>query len=279
MRIKQLLSNLIFFSLASVFILFPSQSFSKDNLKFPLRPKYPNCTPIETAELASIYGDVIIVDVRSKMEFGVVNMVNSHNLLVGKMKEADLLNLRAKDGKTPLVFYCNGTTCSKSYKATRKALKWGFKNCKVYDPGIFFWAQKNPLKTNFFGEKLTTEAAKSAFISKQAFNDANLPPKNFIAKAKSKKYTTIEIRDPNERAEYPVRLPTLKALSFDNLVKLLRKGSRAVPKSNLLVFDNVGKQIKWVQYYLEREGVTNYYFLKGGIRQWQADGFDKKGNK
>lgn len=279
MRIKLLLSNFIIFSLTCVFFLLPSHGFAADNLDFPLRAKYPHLIPIETAELASIFDEVIIIDSRNKMEYDVVNMVNSRNLLVGKMKEEDLLNLRSKNDKTPIIFYCNGTTCAKSYKAADKATKWGFKNVKVYDPGIFFWAQKEPTKTNFFAQKLTAETAKNAFISKEAFNAVNLSPTDFLAKAKSHEYTTIEIRDPNERAEYPVNLPTLKALSFDNLVKLLKKGSRAVPKNNLLVFDNVGKQTKWVQYYLEREKVTNYYFLKGGIRQWQADGYDANGNK
>jgi hypothetical protein len=29
--------------------------------------------------------------------------------------------------------------------------------------------------------------------------------------------------------------------------------------------DAVGKQVEWIQYYLESEGYTNYYFLDKGV--------------
>lgn len=32
----------------------------------------------------------------------------------------------------------------------------------------------------------------------------------------------------------------------------------------LLIFDQVGKQVKWLQYYLEEYGYENYHFLEGG---------------
>ena len=32
----------------------------------------------------------------------------------------------------------------------------------------------------------------------------------------------------------------------------------------LVIFDQVGKQVLWLMYYLEDKGYKNYYFLKGG---------------
>ena len=39
---------------------------------------------------------------------------------------------------------------------------------------------------------------------------------------------------------------------------------KSSPDETLLLFDQVGKQIKWLQYYLEEYGYTNYMFLDGG---------------
>ena len=32
----------------------------------------------------------------------------------------------------------------------------------------------------------------------------------------------------------------------------------------LLIFDQVGKQVRWLEYYLVANGYKNYYFLAGG---------------
>jgi len=252
---------------------------AEEGLQYPLRAKYADLKPIETDELAAIYDQAIIIDARNAMEFKVLHMKGAHNFLVGKMKERDLLSLRSKNDPTPMVFYCNGITCSKSYKATAKAAGWGFTNVFVYDAGIFHWAKKHPEWTVFFGEPLTAENVASKLISKEEFAAVLLPPADFIAKAKSGAYTVFDIRDPNERSEHPIRLAKMRTMSFDTMVSLLEKGSKAVPKRSILVIDNVGKQVKWLQYFLKQYGVSDYYFLKGGVLQWVKDGYDAQGNK
>ena len=119
--------------------------------EFPLRTKYPMASPIETGELNGIFDSAIIIDARAVAEYNVIRMIGAKNILLSKMQEKDLLAVRSKDDSRPIVFYCNGITCSKSYKATRKAVGWGFKNVRCYDAGIFNWAQAHPEKTEFFG--------------------------------------------------------------------------------------------------------------------------------
>lgn len=36
----------------------------------------------------------------------------------------------------------------------------------------------------------------------------------------------------------------------------------------LLIYDAVGKQVRWLQYLLEKNNVTGYYFMKGGIKSY-----------
>ncbi len=253
--------------------------WAQDGLNFPLRSKYSSLKPIDTQELAAIYDKAIIVDARNKMEYKVLHMKGAHNFLVGKMKEKDLLALRSKNGSTPMIFYCNGITCAKSYKATTKAAKWGFKNISVYDAGVFHWAQKHPELTVFFSKPLTAELVVSKIISNEKLAAKMLVTPDFIKKVRSGKYTVIDVRDANERSATPIRLAKMRSMPFDTMVALLEKGSRAVPTKSILILDNVGKQVKWLQYYLRQAGVKDYFFLKGGVKQWVKDGYNAKGDK
>ena len=248
-------------------------------MQFPLRAKFPKLSPIDTKELTSIFSEAVIVDARNKVEFDVIQMVGAHNILVGQMKEADLLALRPKKDATPLIFYCNGTTCPKSYKAAEKATEWGFDNVRVYDAGIFHWAQEQPDRTKFFGQKLTAETVKTALISKEKLAEACLDTAAFLAKFESGNYALFDIRDPNEQKEQPIRLPKMKVMPMDTFVNLLEKKSKAIPTSSILILDNVGKQVDWIQYYLIKEGITDYHFLKGGVLQWVKDGYSPEGKK
>ena len=92
---------------------------------------------------------------------------------------------------------------------------------------------------------------------------------------KSGNYRIYDVRDKTERQESPIKVGKMAKLTMDEFVTFLEKG--AVPKSNILIFDNVGKQIRWLQYYLENAGVEDYVFLDGGVGAWQAQGFDESG--
>ncbi len=260
-------------------VLLLGSTLAQAEEEFPLRAKHPAITPITTAELAAVYDQAIIVDSRDAMEFKVIHMKGAHNFLVAKMQEADLSGLRPKDGPAPLVFYCNGITCEKSYDASEKAAKWGFANVKVYDAGIFTWAKEQPERTLIFDQPQTAETIKTSLISKEKLAEKMLAPAEFIAKSKDTSYTIIDIRGTNERKEIPIKLPKLKVMPLDTMVKLLEEKSPAIPSKGLLIIDIVGKQVSWVQYYLEQQGATDYFFLKGGGAEWKKEGFNETGGK
>ena len=264
-------------ALAGILLLSNSVAFAEE--EFPLRAKHPTISPITTEELAASFDQAILVDARDAMEFKVIHMQGAHNYLVAKMQEADLTALRPKDGAAPMVFYCNGITCEKSYDASEKAVKWGFANVKVYDAGIFTWAKQQPERTLIFDKPQTAESIKTALISKEKLEEKMLSPEEFIAKSKDPNYTIFDIRGTNERKEIPIKLPKLKAMPLDTMIKLLEEKSPAVPNKGLLILDIVGKQVSWVQYYLELQGVTDYHFLKGGAAQWKKEGFNETGGK
>ena len=63
---------------------------------------------------------------------------------------------------------------------------------------------------------------------------------------------------------------TLRNIPSDRFVELLAAGEfKGKP---LLVLDAVGKQVEWIQYYLEQYGYTGYYFMDKGVTSAAAAG-------
>jgi len=88
--------------------------------------------------------DVVVVDARSALEFETLRVSTAINIPVAsKNFEADVAKLRASTDK-PIVFYCNGHTCMKSYIATKKALAANVADVHAFDAGIFYWAKAHP---------------------------------------------------------------------------------------------------------------------------------------
>ena len=134
---------------------------------YPLRKKYPTLPYITTGDLKSQYDKAFIVDVRSKIEFNVIHINKAVHLPMAVATFAsDLEKTRQKSASSPLVFYCNGHSCEKSYEAAEVATKAGFKGAMVYDAGIFEWTKANPDKATLLGK---TPAAKEKLIPKSTF--------------------------------------------------------------------------------------------------------------
>jgi rhodanese-related sulfurtransferase len=247
---------------------------------FPLRKKYPQLEPITTPELAKARasGEAIIIDVRTKGEYDVMHVkgaINIPHILSDETQSA--LKSAAEKPHSYLVFYCNGVTCTKSYKAADLAMSMlHFKGIRNYDAGISEWAEAFPEETIFFGEPMSATDAKEKIIPESDFKKALIDTVTFIDMARSGKYEVYDIRDKREKTEYPIDLPNKKEATIDQLQQLLKEDK--FPKSNVLLLDNVGKQVIWAQYYLNRFGVKDYFFLAGGVGQWRADGKNQKGD-
>ena len=56
----------------------------------------------------------------------------------------------------------------------------------------------------------------------------------------------------------------------------LLKREGVVPKENLLIFDWDGTRTEALQYFLRTQGITKYYFLKGGLVNLVASGLIPK---
>ncbi len=241
------------------FVILPLFSFSAlATENFPLRAKYQDVPVISTEELNKDYEKVIIVDTRSKFEYDVVHVNNAKfNPVSNILFENRLKKIRDKNGAQKLVFYCNGHTCSKSYRAVRKAVKAGYKNVYAYDAGIFSWVSAHPEKTTLMKQ---TPVQRATIISAEDLKKRQLSYSRFSEKAKQKNSLVIDIRDPVQR-EIKLSLDS-RAISLNTIKTKLAIG--AWKDRELLIYDAVGKQVRWLQYYLEKNGYKNYYFLNKG---------------
>ncbi len=240
----------------------PLANAAKD--AFPGRKLYPDVTYIELSELQKRFKDVVIIDARSKYEFDTIHITGARNILVSKtLFGEEVKELRARTDK-PIVFYCNGHSCMKSYKAARRAQAAGVKDVYSFDGGIFDWAKANPDRTVLLGR---SPIKVSDLISKKELKARMLAPEKFQARVENRRYLVLDVRSRLQRAGSGLFAFVEKQASLDDKERLdyYIEQARQSGKT-LLAYDAVGKQVRWFQYYLEKKGLKKYYFMKGGAK-------------
>ncbi len=247
-----------------VLIMIAGLTASAAALDFPYRKDYPDVPTIDSEVLFKQYemDKVVIVDVRSSIEYDVIHPEGAIHI---PLSSADFIQmvreLRAFHPEKNFAFYCNGITCLKSYEATQKALAAGIENCHVYDAGIPIWASIYPEKTLLLGRELVDPDKQ--LISKPAFKKKCLVFKKFKSSSKAKNSLVIDVRDAIQRTKKIRGLKKVKKIPLDKFIPNFVEKKVHRDKS-LLIFDQVGKQVRWLEYYLVANGYKNYHFLAGG---------------
>jgi len=261
---------LIFITLSLV----PVVAISADtNNKFPHRGKFKHVSVLELETLNQQRASSIIVDVRSRYEFNTLHIQGAIHVPLNKEKlPATVKELRAKSEK-PIVFYCNGTTCKKSYEAAELAMKAGVSNVFAYDAGIDAWSGKHPDQCVLMGRE---GVVASDLISRDSFKKRLVSVKQFESMI-GKGAVILDIRDLRQRdnALFPMREMRAPLDDNDKIAAAVAEAKRL--KKTLLVYDKVGKQTRWFQYYLEGAGIRDYYFLDGGAEGYFESKFGKLG--
>ncbi|MDH4273465.1 MAG: efflux RND transporter periplasmic adaptor subunit [Gammaproteobacteria bacterium] len=226
---------------------------------FPLRSKFPSVEIFTTDKVRRNFNDIIIVDVRSRFEFDVAHIARAVNVPIGGDKFGEgLLALRPKDSNKPIAFYCNGHSCAKSYEAVQKAQELGFRHTYAYDSGIMDWMRQNRDKTTLLD---ITPAPVAKMVSEEYFKSRLVDIDTFTRKAKDRGTVVVDIRDAMQR-KTAANMTTVQ-LPLDQFIAELK--SDRFRDKQLLIFDAVGKQVRWLQYILEDRGLKDYFFLKHGL--------------
>lgn len=239
--------------------------------EFPGRDKYPDLPYIELQDLYAKRNQVVIVDARSSLEYDTLRVKGAINIPVAdKTFEEQVMKLRSENAK-PIVFYCNGRSCMKSFHAVKKSLDVGVKEVYAYDAGIFEWAIAHPDVAILLDQ---TPVDVKRLISKQDFHKRLLNPDNFSSKAidMGNDSVVLDVRDKYQRAGvgfYPGKERWASLDNKEKLGKYLLKAKQG--NKTVFIYDEVGKQVRWLQYELEKLGIKNYYFMDKGARAYYAD--------
>ena len=234
--------------------------------EFPGREIYPEVKHISMEQLYARRNDVVIVDVRSSYEYSTLRIENAVNISLADADFSEQMTALRKRDPRQIIVYCNGKTCMKSYKAARKCQLDGIEDVLAYDAGVLDWAQQYPDATLLLDVKLNDPGK---LISKAHFKQHSLSPDEFSERMATTNDIVLDVRDRFQREglsifvgrEYRVYLDDSKKLDrYLNKAKSERKG--------LLIYDAAGKQVRWLQYYLESKGIKEYYFMDGGIHAY-----------
>ncbi|MCF6239528.1 MAG: rhodanese-like domain-containing protein, partial [Candidatus Marinimicrobia bacterium] len=232
---------------------------------FPYRKDYPDVPVIELEDLKAQYDSdsVVIIDVRSAIEYktihpkGAFHISLSNAAFISKLQDL-VTRLQGKK----VAVYCNGITCLKSYRAAQEAKDAGIANVYAFDAGIPAWTAAYPNETLLLGKEVIDPAKQ--IIPKSEFKKRALDFETFKQKiAESKNAIVVDARDPIQRT---VKLPGFEDAMPIPLDKMIRNVINAgnMKDKELFIFDQVGKQVRWLMYYLKDQGYSNYYFLAGG---------------
>ena len=234
--------------------------------EFPGRKLYPDVAVMSTDELKKKFNSVVVVDARTRYEFDTIHVKGSENILVSKTEFGENVKALRERTTKPIVFYCNGHTCMKSYKAARRAMNAGVKNVYAYDAGIFEWARSNPDLAVLVGK---SPVRVSDLISKKEFKKRLLDAADFQKRVTRSDVMVLDVRSRLQRAGAGLFPFDEKFASLDDKQKLDRYLNQAKREGKtVLAYDAVGKQVRWFEYYLRSKGIKNYYFMKNG-----ADGY------
>ncbi|HQS02251.1 MAG: hypothetical protein B7Y07_01350 [Halothiobacillus sp. 24-54-40] len=252
-------------SLGLISGLAAAPSMAADNA-FPLRAQYETVgvKPISIEELFANFANSTVIDVRSTYEFQTLHIEGAQSV---PLSDADfdqqIQKLSEKSPKT-LVFYCNGTTCDKSYKAAVRALKAGVKPVRVFDAGILAWAQAHPTKTDLMGTLMTNA---SQLIDKANFESHLLSPRDFYEQVLADPNAIVlDIRDAAQRAGVSLFQMRDVHVPLDN-TRLADWVKKANAEHKAIYFiDETGHQVQWLQYFLQESGTHQYWFMKGGAK-------------
>lgn len=246
---------------------------------FPGRAKYPEVPIYSQTDLLQRLEQVVVVDARSSLEFDTLRIKGAINIPVAsKQFEEQMKALRNSTSK-PIVCYCNGRTCMKSYIAVKKAKAAGVTNIYAYDAGMFDWVEAYPHQSELLGK---SPVNPRAIISLKAFHQHLLSPDDFSNKAYQlgRQGQVLDVRDKYQRGATGLFPGMEQWISLDKNQEISAAIARAKRENKtLLIYDEVGHQVQWLQYTLERDNMPNYFFMAKGARAYYAKMMQEFGMK
>jgi len=112
-------------------------------------------------------------------------------------------------------------------------------------------------------------ADPNQLLSKAQLQEHMLDPATFSEKVHSGKGIVLDVRDNQQRFYSRLIMGIEQNVSLsdiETLKQIIKEANKK--KKPLYIYDNTGKQVRWLMYQLEANNAKEYYFMKDG-----ADGY------
>ncbi len=250
--------------------LFAFSAYGAGEEEFPGRKSFPAVPYVELEQLHQKRDKVVIVDVRTAYEYDTLRIKGALNINVHDAGFLDAMRkLRDANPDKEIVTYCNGRTCNKSYEAVQKCRNVKIENVTAYDAGVLDWSKKYPQEAELLGK---SPVDPKRLISSERFKEHLLEPKKFESMAANDNVIVLDVRDRFQREASSLFPGMDKRAALDDKVTLDKYFNKAKKeRKTLLIYDAAGKQVEWLMYYIEDQGVASYYFMHGGTAAYYKD--------
>lgn len=254
---------------SAILVVFTSLYSSVANCaedEFPGRKRFPSIKVITIDELYKQRENVAIVDVRSEYEFNTLRIKDAKHIPLSSLDFIKQVKSLRETDPRPIVFYCNGKTCMKSYKAVRKCKVFSVGDVLAYDAGVMDWARTYPDQAVLLGK---SPIDPKQLLSGQKFKQHLLAPAKFEEMAERSNVIILDVRDRFQKETLSIYHGKERSVFLDNKPLLDKYIDQAKDEGKtLLVYDAAGKQVRWLQYYLESRQLQDYYFMRGGVSEY-----------
>ncbi len=214
-------------------------------VSFAHAERFETITTDELLDLRRGDAPFLLINALSPIEYKQEAISGSVNIPSSHMQPGHpLLPL---DKSTPLIFYCKGVRCTKSRRAARKAMEFGFENVKIYTEGLPGWKRRNLQVIHF--------------TSYPDFTPPVLKPLEVYQKIDSAILLDIRGEEVSQVGEIhqAIKIP------LDDLDRFYQK----LPKDKaIIIIDHAEKQSPICSRFLYKMGYRDLAILKGGMINW-----------
>ncbi|WP_026279903.1 rhodanese-like domain-containing protein [Thioalkalivibrio sp. ALJ16] len=253
------------FGLAAAPIAASAQAF----VEFPGRSLYERFG-VDAVDLFDLRGQLsgsTLIDVRPRLEYDIMHIEGAHHVPLSAPDFEEQVRALEQEHGGPLVFYCNGRESYLSYRAAARANSAGLGPTQAYDAGVKDWADRYPGLAMLRGEPI--DDPESQLIPEERFDARLLDADTFASRVRAGNAVVLDVRGNEERDEISLFAGREVSAPLENIDALNRIVDQARRDGQpLLIFDQNGQQVRWLQYHLEDRGVEEYHFLEGGLQRF-----------
>jgi len=241
--------------------------------QYPNRKFYPQLNYISTKQMLEGVSTkkYNIIDARPGLAFDTLHLKSAVNISSGDKQFNKKIMSVVNTNNKPIVFYCGGLACLKSYKASMKTIDELQKRnitrtVYTYDSGISAFAYNSPDWVLKNGKDISPENPLLDMVKiKKHAKDADVFT-HLIHNDDEGQYVILDIRESQQKLLNKLFMfkkeKKISLLEPEKLIEFLneQKGEN----KTLMVYGSVEKQIESLYPLIKTSGVKKWFYLEGG---------------